>query len=60
MPALFPIVAIVAVFVFISTHAAVSPSSKSPEEKKPSDDLAKAIEKMIKASADGHSSNGKS
>jgi len=51
MPALFPIIAIVAVFVFISTHAAVSSPPKK-KEKSPSKDLADAIEQVIKASAD--------
>ncbi|MEO1622820.1 MAG: hypothetical protein AAFU53_17520 [Cyanobacteria bacterium J06632_3] len=58
MPALFPILAIVAVFVFISTHAAVSPP---PKKKKPSasDDLAKAIEKVIETSAKAKSEGSK-
>lgn len=47
MPALFPILAIVAVFMFISTHAAVTPTKKkkSPE---PSD-LEKAAREITKA-----------
>lgn len=51
MPALFPIIAIVAVVVFISTHAAVSPPPKK-KEKSPSKDLAEALEKVINASSD--------
>ncbi len=54
MPAIFPIIAIVAVFVFVSTHAAVSPpqkeEKKEPENSSPSD-LAKALEEVIKASS---------
>ncbi|MEO0769944.1 MAG: hypothetical protein AAFY72_11010 [Cyanobacteria bacterium J06649_4] len=50
MPALLPILAIVAVFVFISTHAAVSPPPKK-KDKSPSDELAKAIEKVIQVSS---------
>ncbi|MEO1394849.1 MAG: hypothetical protein AAFV90_18245 [Cyanobacteria bacterium J06634_5] len=50
MPALFPIFAIAAVLVFISTHAAVSkPVKKKP---KPPSDLAQAIDKMIQASTE--------
>ncbi len=51
MPAVFPLIAIVAVFVFISTHAAVSPPAKKDKSKSPSDDLAKAIEGVIQASS---------
>ncbi|MEL6159787.1 MAG: hypothetical protein AAFQ40_11190 [Cyanobacteria bacterium J06623_5] len=58
MPALFPIIAIVAVFMFISTHAAVSPPKKK-KGKSPSEDLAKAIEKVIETSANPKSGGKK-
>jgi hypothetical protein len=51
MPPIFPIIAIVAVFVFISTHAAVSPPPKKEKSKSPSSDLAKALEEVIQASS---------
>lgn len=51
MPAFLPIIAIVAVVVFISTHAAVSPPPKKKEDS-PSKDLAEAFEKVINASCD--------
>ena len=47
MPALLPIVAIFAVFIFISTHAAVTPSTKK-KIKEPSD-LEKAAKEIAKA-----------
>lgn len=46
MPAVFPIIAIAAVFVFISTHAASTP--KKEKKKSPSAELAQAFEKVIK------------
>ena len=47
MPALLPIFAIVAVFLFISTHSAVTASTKS---KKPQpSDLEKAAKELAKA-----------
>ena len=46
MPALLPIFAIFAVFVFISTHAAVTPPKKKKSE--PSD-LEKAAKEIAKA-----------
>jgi hypothetical protein len=51
MPAIFPIIAIVAVFVFVSTHAAVSTPPKKEKSKSPPSDLAKAIEEVIQASS---------
>jgi hypothetical protein len=58
MPPIFPIIAIVAVFVFISTHAAVSPSPKE-KSKSPSSDLAKALEEVIQASSKANSQGKK-
>ena len=46
MPAIFPIVAIVAVIAFISAHAAATP--KKEKKKSPSEELAQAFEKVIK------------
>lgn len=54
MPALFPFVAIVAVFLFISTHAAVTPKKKKAKE--PSD-LEKAAKEIAKA-LDGSKAKG--
>ncbi|MFK8183629.1 MAG: hypothetical protein AB8B99_09655 [Phormidesmis sp.] len=47
MPALFPIIAIVAVFLFISTHSAVTP----PKKKKAAEpsDLEKVAKEIAKA-----------
>jgi hypothetical protein len=51
MPPFFPLIFIVGVFVFISTHAAAHPPKKA-KPKSPSSDLANALEEVIKASAD--------
>lgn len=51
MPALFPVLAIAAVFVFISTHAATHPPKKKKKQP-PASDLAQAIDKMIQASSE--------
>lgn len=49
MPAIFPIVAIAAVIVFISTHAAANP--KKEKKKSASTELAEAFERVIKESS---------
>ncbi len=49
MPAVFPVIAIIAVIVFISTHAAATP--KKEKKKSSSAELAEAFEKVIKESS---------
>ncbi|MGB3296726.1 MAG: hypothetical protein WBA76_00545 [Phormidesmis sp.] len=57
MPAFLPIIAIAAVFVFISTHAASSP--KKEKKKSSADELVQALEKVIKESSGAKSDKDK-
>ncbi|MGB7086438.1 MAG: hypothetical protein WBD47_12855 [Phormidesmis sp.] len=51
MPALFPVLAIALIFVFISAHSAAFPP-KPKKKKTPTAELAEAFEKVIKSTCD--------
>jgi hypothetical protein len=59
MPAVFPILAIIGVFIFISAHSNASPP-QAKQPKSSSEDLAKAFEKFMKESKDSGGAKGKS
>ena len=57
MTAIFPIIAIVAIFTFINTHAAST--TKKEKKKSSAVELSEALEKLIKESSSGAESDSK-